>query len=122
MKNSIVEEKRRKWHSRRKRTNKVLARAERPVVKVFRSSKHIYAQILDPFSGKTLGGVSTRSPSVVSEGNTGNIDAAKKVGTALAALAKEKQIDRVVFNRNGFLYHGRVKALAEAAREAGLQF
>jgi len=122
MRNSTVEEKRRKWDSRRKRTNKALARAERPVVKVYRSSKHIYAQILDPSSGETLGGVSTRSPSVVSEGNTGNIDAAKKVGAALAALAKEKQIDQVVFNRNGFLYHGRVKALAEAAREAGLQF
>ena len=79
-------------------------------------------QILDPESGKTLGAVSTLSPSVVAEGNTGNIDAAKKVGAALAALAREKQIEQVVFNRNGFLYHGRVKALAEAAREAGLQF
>ena len=122
MKNSVVEEKRRKWNSRRKRTNKSLARANRPVVKVFRSAKHIYAQILDPASGETLGGVSTLSPLIVPGGNTGNVDAAKKVGTALAALAKEKQIDQVVFNRNGFLYHGRVKALAEAAREAGLQF
>ena len=122
MKNTIVEEKRRRWESRRKRTNKSLARADRPEIKVFRSSKHIYAQILDPASGQTLGGVSTRNPSIVSEGNTGNIEAAKKVGTALAALAKEKQIGQVVFNRNGFLYHGRVKALAEAAREAGLQF
>ncbi|MCS5637006.1 MAG: 50S ribosomal protein L18 [Myxococcota bacterium] len=122
MKNSAIDEKRRKWNARKKRTNKAVARADKPVVKVFRSAKHIYAQILDPESGKTLGGVSTRSPSVVAEGNTGNIDAAKKVGTALAALAREKQIDRVVFNRNGFLYHGRVKALAEAAREAGLQF
>ena len=92
MRNSTVEEKRRKWAARRKRTNKALARAERPVVKVYRSSKHIYAQILDPSSGETLGGVSTRSPSVVSEGNTGNIDAAKKVGAALAALAKEKRL------------------------------
>jgi len=122
MKNSVQQEKRRKWESRRMRTNKALARAERPVVKIFRSSKHIYAQIIDPVSGDTVGGVSTRSRSVVSEGGTGNIDAAKKVGAALAALAREKQIDRVVFNRNGFLYHGRVKALAEAAREAGLQF
>ena len=122
MKNSVLEEKRRKWDSRRKRTNKSLLRADRPVVKVFRSSKHIYAQILDPSTGATLGAVSTRSLSIVSGGATGNIDAAKKVGAALAALAREKQIDRVVFNRNGFLYHGRVKALAEAAREAGLQF
>lgn len=122
MQNTGLEEKRRKWAARRKRTNKALARADRPMVKVFRSSKHIYAQILDPASGETLGSVSTRSPSVVAEGNTGNIEAAKKVGAALAALAKEKQIEQVVFNRNGFLYHGRVKALAEAAREAGLQF
>ncbi len=122
MKNSVVAEKRRKWIARRKRSNKSLARAENPVVKVFRSSNHIYAQILDPASGRTIGGVSTRSASVVADGHTGNIEAAKKVGAALAALAKEKQIDRVVFNRNGFLYHGRVKALAEAAREAGLQF
>ena len=122
MQNSAIDEKRRKWDARKKRTNKTVARADKPVVKVFRSSKHIYAQILDPESGKTLGSVSTRSPSVVAEGNTGNIDAAKKVGAALAALAREKQIERVVFNRNGFLYHGRVKALAEAAREAGLQF
>ena len=122
MKNSVLEEKRRKWDSRRKRTNKSLLRADRPVVKVFRSSKHIYAQILDPSTGATLGAVSTRSQSIISGGATGNIDAAKKVGAALAALAREKQIDRVVFNRNGFLYHGRVKALAEAAREAGLQF
>ena len=122
MQNSAIDEKRRKWDARKKRTNKAVARADKPVVKVFRSSKHIYAQILDPESGKTLGAVSTRSPSVVAEGNTGNIDAAKKVGAALAALAREKQIEQVVFNRNGFLYHGRVKALAEAAREAGLQF
>ena len=122
MKNSVLEEKRRKWDSRRKRTNKSLLRADRPVVKVFRSAKHIYAQILDPSTGATLGAVSTRSVSIVSGGATGNIDAAKKVGAALAELAREKQIDRVVFNRNGFLYHGRVKALAEAAREAGLQF
>ena len=122
MQNSAIDEKRRKWDARKKRTNKAVARADKPVVKVFRSSRHIYAQILDPESGKTLGAVSTRSPSVVAEGNTGNIDAAKKVGAALAALAREKQIEQVVFNRNGFLYHGRVKALAEAAREAGLQF
>ncbi len=122
MKNTVLEEKRRKWNARRARTNKAVARADKPVVKIFRSSKHIYAQLLDPVSGQTLGSVSTLSPSVAADGNTGNVDAAKKVGTALAELAKEKQIDRVVFNRNGFLYHGRVKALADAAREAGLQF
>ena len=122
MKNSVLEEKRRKWNARRARTNKAVARTDRPVVKVFRSSKHIYAQLLDPKSGATLGGVSTLSPSITGDGKTGNIEAAKKVGAALAALAKEKQIDRVVFNRNGFLYHGRVQCLADAAREAGLKF
>jgi large subunit ribosomal protein L18 len=122
MKNKVVEEKRRQWRARSRRSTKNLGRPDRPMVMVYRTSKHIYAQILDVESGRTLGAVSSRSKSVVSDGGTGNIDAAKKVGTALAALAREKQIESVVFNRNGFLYHGRVKALAEAAREAGLQF
>jgi large subunit ribosomal protein L18 len=65
---------------------------------------------------------STRDRSVVNGGATGNVEAAKKVGQAIARLAKEKSIDQVVFNRNGFLFHGRVKAVAEGAREAGLQF
>ncbi len=83
----------------------------------------MYAQLVDPTSGRTIGSVSTRSPAIAqSLQATANVDAAKKVGEAVAALAKERNIDRVVFNRNGFLYHGRVKALAEAAREAGLQF
>jgi large subunit ribosomal protein L18 len=88
---------------------------------VFRSAKHIYAQLVDS-DGRTLGAVSTRSKDVVGELQSGgNVEAAKRVGKALADLAREKKIERVVFNRNGFLYHGRVKALAEAAREAGLQ-
>jgi large subunit ribosomal protein L18 len=90
---------------------------------VFRSAKHIYAQLVDPETGRTIGSVSTRSRAVRADvAATGNIEAAKRVGQAVAELAREKQIERVVFNRNGFLYHGRVKALAEAAREAGLQF
>jgi large subunit ribosomal protein L18 len=89
---------------------------------VFRSAKHIYAQLDDPATGKTIGTASTRSKALAGEGSTGNVDAAKRVGQAIAALAREKQIERVVFNRNGFLYHGSVKALADAAREAGLQF
>jgi large subunit ribosomal protein L18 len=89
---------------------------------VFRSAKHIYAQLVDPHDGHTIGSVSTLSESMRGEGATGNVAAAKRVGAAVAALAAEKQIERVVFNRNGFLYHGRVKALAEAAREAGLKF
>ncbi len=78
---------------------------------------------MDPKTGRTLATVSTRSKGVVGDSSTtGNIDAAKKVGAAVAAVAREKSIDRVVFNRNGFLFHGRVKALADAAREAGLEF
>jgi large subunit ribosomal protein L18 len=76
---------------------------------------------MDPLTGRTLGSVSSRTQGVLGDGaQSGNIEAAKQVGKALAAMAKDKQIDRVVFNRNGFLYHGRVKALADAAREAGL--
>ncbi len=74
-------------------------------------------------TGATLATVSTRATAVSgSAGSTGNVEAAKKVGKMIADVAREKQIEKVVFNRNGFLYHGRVKALAEAAREAGLQF
>lgn len=113
----------RKRNSRQARVRKRIQRTDRARLTIYRSSRHIYAQIVDPESGKTLATVSTRSEGVVSEGEyPGNVEAAKKVGAAIAAAAKEKSIQQVVFNRNGFLYHGRVKALAEAAREAGLQF
>ena len=102
---------------------RVTGTSERPRLSVFRSAKHIYAQLVDGVTGATLATVSSRSKPVSSGlASTGNIEAAKKVGEAIAQLAREKQIEKVVFNRNGFLYHGRVKALAEAAREAGLQF
>jgi len=107
--------------ARRVRVAKRVARSDRPRVTVYRSSKHIYAQLVDP-TGKTLGAVSTRTEGVAGSGATGNVEAAKKVGTAIAELAKRLQINEVVFHRNGFLYHGRIKALAEAARAAGLQF
>ena len=112
-----------KMAARRARVAGRIARSTRPRLTVYRSAKHIYAQLIDAESGRTIGTVSTRSKAVA-EGlaSTGNIEAAKRVGKAVAALAREKQIEAVVFNRNGFLYHGRVKALAEAAREAGLQF
>lgn len=89
---------------------------------VHRTSQHIYAQLIDP-AGNTLGGVSTLQADV-REGlsHTGNVEAAKKVGAAIAAKAKELGIDTVAFDRSGFRYHGRVQALADAAREAGLQF
>ena len=100
-----------------------LSRSRRPRLTVYRSAKHIYAQLIDPDTGRTIGGVSTRSKGLADgPGATGNVEAAKRVGTAIAQLARDRQIEAVVFNRNGFLYHGRVKALAEAAREAGLRF
>ena len=90
---------------------------------VYRSSKHIYAQIVDGDTGQTITTVSSRSKQVMSDASSaGKMEAAKIVGKAIAEAARAKEIDQVVFNRNGFLYHGRVKALAEAAREAGLRF
>ena len=115
-------EKRRRWVARRQRTARSTAGASHPRLVVFRSARHIYAQLVDPHDGHTIGSVSTLSETIRGQGGTGNVDAAKRVGAAVAALAAEKQIERVVFNRNGFLYHGRVKALADAAREAGLKF
>jgi large subunit ribosomal protein L18 len=107
--------------ARRSRVAKRIALSDRPRLTVYRSSKHIYAQLVDS-GGRTLGAVSTLSEGVAGEGATGNVEAAKKVGKAVAELARRLEIGAVVFHRNGFLYHGRVKALADAAREAGLQF
>lgn len=102
---------------------KVLGSQERPRLTVFRSAKHIYAQIIEDTTGRTLVAVSTVCKDVGGECEyTGNIDSAKAVGTAIAKKALEQNITQVVFDRNGFLYHGRVKALADAAREAGLAF
>lgn len=123
MKRRIRDEKNRKAAARRVRTARALQGANRTRLTVHRSSKHIYAQLVDGESGRTLAMVSSRSKAVIgSEPLTGKIDAAKRVGKSIADVAREKQIEEVVFNRNGFLYHGRVKALAEAAREAGLRF
>ena len=102
---------------------KVRGTAERPRLSVFRSAKHITAQIIDDVSNTTLVHASTNVKDV-SDGlkYTGNVDAAKAVGEVIAKKALEKNIKQVVFDRNGFLYHGRIKALADAAREAGLSF
>jgi large subunit ribosomal protein L18 len=89
---------------------------------VFRSGKHIYAQVVDDQAGHTLASASTLSKSVEVEGHGGNAGAAKLVGTAIAKAAIDAGVQQVVFDRNGYLYHGRVKALADAAREAGLEF
>ena len=96
---------------------------ERPRLSVFRSAKHIYAQVVDDSSGKTLLNVSTLSKDVRGEvGEANKTDAAKKVGLAVAKACLAKGIKKVVFDRNGFLYHGRIRALADAAREGGLSF
>ena len=111
------------WHRRKKKTRKQLGFGERPQLTVYRSAKHIYAQIIDPLSGKTLTGISTRSPAVRGDLNsTGDVEAAKRVGAAIAKAALDREIREVTFNRNGFVFTGRVKALADAAREAGLSF
>jgi large subunit ribosomal protein L18 len=92
---------------------------ERPRLSVFRSSKHMYAQIVDDKTGKTLMSISTLK--VSADGKSGK-EAAKLVGSEIAKQALAKNIKQVVFDRNGFLYHGRIQALAEGAREAGLNF
>jgi large subunit ribosomal protein L18 len=122
MKRKPRTEKVKKREARRVRVLRTLEQCHHPRLTVFRSAKHIYAQLDDPLTGRTLGTVSTRSRAPGAETPAGKIESAKQVGRAVAALARERQIERVVFNRNGFLYHGRVKALAEAAREAGLRF
>jgi len=102
---------------------KVLGTVERPRLCVFRSSKHIYVQIVEDVNGRTLVAASTATKDIAeSVKYTGNIEAAKAVGQAVAKKALEQNIKQVVFDRNGFLYHGRIKALADAAREAGLSF
>ncbi len=107
---------------RKKRVHKALATCERPLLTVFRSSNHLYAQIVEPHTGRTVTAASTRSPDV-REGlkSTKDKAAAKKLGAAIAGRALQREIRQVTFNRNGFLYTGRIKALADAAREAGLQ-
>ena len=103
--------------------NKISGTTGRPRLSVFRSARHIYAQVIDDLSGKTLAYASTLSPDL-----KGTLEAddktacAKKVGALVAKICLERKIQSVVFDRNGFLYHGRVRALAEAAREAGLDF
>ena len=102
---------------------KVTGTAVKPRLAVFRSDKHIYAQAIDDGSGQTIAHASSLDAAL--KGNVkrgGNVDAAKAVGGAIAARLKDKGIENVVFDRGGYLYHGRIKALADAAREAGLKF
>ncbi len=99
---------------------KISGTPERPRLNVYRSNQNIYAQLIDDISGKTLAAASTLDKDF--EGATGNAEAARKVGQAIAGRAKDKGIEQVVFDRGGYIYHGRVAALAEGAREGGLKF
>ena len=110
---------RRAVHSRIRK--KVRGDESRPRLAVFRSVNHIYAQLINDDDGVTICSASTVEKGA-GVGNGGNIDAAKAVGKLIAERAKDKGVTRAVFDRGGYIYHGRVKALAEAAREAGLQF
>ena len=98
---------------------KLAGTGERPRLNVYRSLNHIYAQVIDDQKGVTIASAST----LATKSKTGgNVAAAKEIGKAIAEKAQEKGVKKVVFDRGGFLYHGRIKALAEAAREAGLEF
>ena len=112
----LVGRERRKLRIRKK----ISGTAERPRLSVFRSAKHIYAQVIDDTSGTTLAHASTLSKDAKSDGTKS--DEAKLVGKLIGDLCKAKNVTKVVFDRNGYLYHGRIVALAEGAREAGLDF
>lgn len=100
--------------------NKISGTPERPRLNVFRSAKHIYAQVIDDINGVTLAAASTEEKTF--EGAGSNKEAAKEIGKLVAQRATEKGVTEVVFDRSGYIYHGRVKELAEGAREGGLQF
>lgn len=115
----VLGRKRRKAHIRKMLVNA----GGRARLCVFRSAAHIYAQVIDDRSGRTLAAASTLSPELRDhKGHRGNVDAAKRVGALIAEKAMAAGVTQVVFDRNGFLYHGRIKALADAAREGGLDF
>jgi large subunit ribosomal protein L18 len=111
---------RRRVHDRIRK--KVLGTQERPRLNVYRSLNHIYAQLIDDLKGVTVVAASTAEGKKTERTTGGNVASAKSVGKRIAERAKEKGITKVVFDRGGYIYHGRVKALADAAREAGLQF
>jgi large subunit ribosomal protein L18 len=110
---------RRRVHQRIR--TKLSGSAERPRLNVYRSLNHIYVQVIDDMSGKTLAAASTAGKKGGKK-TGGNVASAKEIGKTIAQRAKEKGIKKVVFDRGGYLYHGRIKALADAAREAGLEF
>jgi len=101
---------------------KMVGTQDRPRLNVYRSLNHIYAQVIDDLKGETIAAASTAEGKKSDRTTGGNVAAAKNVGKTIADRAKEKGITQVVFDRGGYLYHGRIKALADAAREAGLKF
>jgi large subunit ribosomal protein L18 len=109
-----------KRHLRVRKT--ITGTSERPRLNVFRSSKHMYAQIIDDVNGVTIAAASTQDKGLSEVANGGNVDAATQVGALIAQRAKDAGINKVVFDRGGYLYHGRIQALADAAREGGLEF
>lgn len=112
---------RKRRHTRVRR--KIEGTAARPRLNVFRSANHIYAQIIDDTNGATLASASTVDPELKGQlQHGGNVESAQKVGQLVAKRAIEKGIQAVVFDRGGYLYHGRIQALADSAREAGLEF
>ena len=121
---TLIKKKRMGHLRRRKRIRKKISgTGDRPRLSVFRSLKHIYAQLIDDELGTTITEASTLSPELKETGaNGGNMEAAQRVGALLAQKAKQQEIEVAIFDRGGHLYHGRIKALAEAAREEGLKF
>jgi large subunit ribosomal protein L18 len=124
-----LQKKTRKRRESRKRShlrvrNRVRGTAERPRLAVFKSARHIYAQVIDDVAGRTLAAASTLDEDVRKnlKGAGGNVEAAKAVGAVVAERAMKDGIEQVVFDRGGFIFHGKVKAVADAAREQGLKF
>jgi large subunit ribosomal protein L18 len=101
---------------------KIHGTAERPRLALFRSNKHLVLQVIDDDAGRTLASASTVEPDIRSQGTGGTVEAAARLGTLVAERAKAAGVDKVVFDRGGFQYHGRVAAAAQAARDAGLEF
>lgn len=101
---------------------KISGTAERPRLAVYRSNKHISVQLIDDLSGHTIAAASTVEPDLRKQGSGATVDAAKRVGTLIAQRAKSAGVTKVVYDRGGFIFHGRVAAAADAAREAGLEF
>jgi large subunit ribosomal protein L18 len=112
-----------RWRRRMRVRKRIQGTVKRPRLCVFRSTKHIYAQLIDDERGTTVAAVSTLSPLYLEKTATkGRKDAAKSVGVLIAEMAKAKGVEEVIFDRNQYRYHGRVKAVAEGAREGGLKF